>query len=226
MLRLLAVAAGTGGGMLLLIDVMFHLHAETPPAGMDAAAGVGALALAIGVTALFAWDGPLSAAGRRRFRPVGRVPNRRQLQRSREDFARARRQRLADLAADPVYARYVPLIEAGESWSDDQIGYDADPAARTTCQHLRPVEDALRTSLIPVKLQIAHWIAAKAVCDHAALERRFALGADALYEEGYASDRGSYYEPYAILRCASCQSRIVFLHPDEARGGEPVFPTD
>lgn len=224
LLRLLAVGAGTGGGLALFLDVMFRLHGEAAPAGLDAAALIGAPALAVGVVALFAWDGPLSTAGRRRGQLHGRRLNRRQLQRSREDFQRAYRQRLADLASDPVNARYVPLIEAGESWSDDQIGYDVDRASRTTCQHLRPVEDALRASTIPVKLQIPHWIEAKAVCDHPALEHRFGRSRDVVYDEGYVSDRGSDYEAYATLRCMACQSRITFVHPDEARHGEPRFP--
>ncbi|MGA0599497.1 hypothetical protein ACO2Q3_02185 [Caulobacter sp. KR2-114] len=224
LVRLLAVMAGTGGGFALALAAMFHLHGQRPPPGLDDVVPLAALALGGGVVALFAWNGPLSHL---RLDAPGRRPSRadrRRLARQREASAEARRQRLAVLAADPVRARYVALIEAGQAWSDEQIAYDLDAAARTTCLHLRPVEDGLRAAGVWVKLRIPRWVDAQAVCDEPALRRRFALAPEVAYVEGYTSDRGSDWWPYAYLRCGACESRINFLHRDEARHEEPVFP--
>src|SRR5256885_1908259 len=67
-------------------------------------------------------------AGLRRYRGLPVSPlriwkNRRNSARNRAMSAEAKRRRIAELASDPVRRKYIPLIERGEIWSDDQIDY-------------------------------------------------------------------------------------------------------
>jgi hypothetical protein len=123
-----------------------------------------------------------------------------------------------------VRAKYVEAINRGEAWSDDQIAYDLDPAARATCVHLRPVETLLRAAPVRVKLWVPPNLRVAAVLDFEALKQRVPLPANVTYAEGSMGGRAYEDGLFSMLRCGSCESRIDFTHRHEARAGEPVFP--
>jgi len=143
---------------------------------------------------------------------------------TRKFFAEERRQRLMRLAADPVRRKYVPLIERGESWSDEQIAYDLDPARTVTCVHLNPVERAMRVAGIAVKRDAGAWVNAACVIDEERLKQRFPLAPCASYRKIVAYDRSVEDPPRAQFWCAACNSTIDTVHPTVAPSGLRMFP--
>src|ERR1700730_2474129 len=65
-----------------------------------------------------------------------------------------RRIRIAQLLADPAKAKYAPLVERGQEWSDEQIAYNEDPNLTGTCPHLQPTEHAMRMAGIVPRLLV------------------------------------------------------------------------
>lgn len=112
------------------------------------------------------------------------------------------RRRPPPIAVDPVYAAYA-----------------ADPAATATCEHLRPIEAAMRQAGIRVDLRSPGIVSAWCRLDTG----RLTLPPPLIYDPDLPGDR--YGEPgYALLRCPEHHSSIGLEHPVAAPRGTPVFP--
>lgn len=219
LLRLVVVMAAVGAGFVVVLDVGFHAHHQPAPGDLD-------LLLAPALVALAAGFGVL--AGQARTWGVGRSRlsrrDRARLRAQRLAFAEERRRRVADLAADPLRARYAALVEAGQAWSDEQIAYDLDPAARATCAHLQTLEGVLRDAGVFVKRQPPPNVTARCVIDPEALKARLNLEACVAFTEGSMGGRAYEDGLFAMVRCSACQSRIDVTHRHEPNAAAPLFP--
>ena len=123
-------------------------------------------------------------------------------------------QRYHELLADPRRAHHAAGVLQGLRWSDAQLAYFDDPAARITCVHLQPVEAALRLAGRPCWPQGQAELGTDAALQFAALRAHYALPACVreCYEEPHP-----HAPPRELLRCDACRSAI------ESGNGEP-FP--
>ena len=223
---LLWAMAGVGAGFVVVIGAGFRLHHQAAPAVIDAGFFPALLVLAAALAmAVLGWRRAPRNADGGPASPGLSFQQRERLRQEREAFFAEHRRRLADLAADPVRRKYVPLIERGESWNDTQIAYDLDPTARVTCAHLRPIETAMREAGLKVQPSVAAHLNVGAVIDPAELSRLYPdpLVAYSEFELG-----GRHYEdnPVAQIACAEHRSAIYALHPREAKPETPRFPAD
>ncbi len=145
----------------------------------------------------------------------------------------ARRLRIAELAADPGKASYVPLMERGEWWTDEQIAYRENPKATATCAHLQPVERAMRAAGIVPRRLTEPWyrgfaslsmVEADCRINQAELPR-FHLPGSVQYASGYSPERSEWDNPWARLTCGVCASRIDLVHPEYPRTTTVWFPS-
>lgn len=109
------------------------------------------------------------------------------------------------LLADPRRAHHAEKILDGARWSDAQLDYFDDPAARVTCVHLQPVEAGLREAgyLCWPQRPGALGTAATLRCD--ALRARYALAACVQWRWEEAHPHAPVQE---FLHCAACGSEI------------------
>jgi len=219
-LRLAVVMAAVGAGFVVVLDLGFHAHREAPPPGFDLMLAPALVLLAAGLGVL-AGQARTWGAGRSRLSPRDRA----RLRARRQAFEDERRRRVAELAADPARARYAALVEAGEAWSDEQIAYDLDPAARATCPHLQALEGALRGAGVFVKRQTPPNVTARCIVDPEALKARLELSPGVAFAEGSMGGRAYEDGLFAMVRCSACESRIDLTHRHEPNAGVPVFPT-
>ena len=149
---------------------------------------------------------------------------RKQLEAERRRGEEERRRRLERLMADPVRRSYAERIERGEPWSDAQIEYDLNTDCVATCEHLAPIERAMRAAGIHVRLQFDAKIDARCRIDADALRARFALSPGVDYAQPSPTGRGFEDPLPALIACAEHQSRIDVVHPADATTETPVFP--
>ena len=135
-----------------------------------------------------------------------------------------RDQRIAELRADPAKLKYIPLVERGEEWTDEQIAYHEDRALLVTCRHLRPIEEGMRRTEIKMRRLGSTSVNADCRIDQVGIGRLYHLQRPAYYSEYYQGDRSATDFPTALLTCTDCRSFIRVLHPDEARRDTPIFP--
>jgi len=217
----LIIAAGVGAGFWVVIALGFRLHDQPAPGGLDAgllpAAIVLIVAVAMGVRRIW----------RNRVTGLPSISIGRIVRTSREQ-SRAMTERkawLAAVAADPQRRRYAALIEAGDVfWSPDRVEYDLDPTATTCCEHLAPLESAMRRAGLQVRLDAAGSARAECRIDVPALAEHFILPKSVKYEEVAAYDRSLEDPPQARLFCSACQSRIWVVHPRVAATTTQSFP--
>jgi hypothetical protein len=101
-----------------------------------------------------------------------------------------------------------------------------DLATVRSCEHLVPVEDALRaaglkvTPFRPLSVQVDCTIAPKR------LKKRLRIPSCVQYLETPQYERGTYSGTTALLHCHACTSGIYVLAPSEAPPGTPVFPAE
>lgn len=130
---------------------------------------------------------------------------------------------LAKIAADPQRQRYYAMIQAGDVfWTPERVEYDLDPRSTACCQHLSPIEGAMREAGIHVKLSGQAYVIADCRIDAERLQRRFRFMEPATYQEFMTYDRGAE-DPVAHIVC-ECRSAISVLHPQRAPDASPVFP--
>lgn len=164
-----------GAGMLAGLLGLFRYHGDIPPLGLDAwlypSAGLFLLTLIVFLIRVV----PAWSYGRGEWRAwtPSRPVN--------PTHAAAQRERIARLAADPATAPYARRIEAGESWSDEQIAYDRDPTMLCSCPHLQPIEADLRRGGYSLRLGRNNYIEADCFLDPAELQRRYRLSPPAEY---------------------------------------------
>ena len=132
---------------------------------------------------------------------------------------------LAQIAADPRRQRYFAMIQAGDLfWTPERVEYDLDSHATACCQHLSPIERAMRKAGIDVKLSGYEYVIADCRIDAERLKQRFRFMEPTTYQEVLMYDRGAE-DPVARLVC-ECRSAITVHHPQRAPDGTPVFPLD
>jgi hypothetical protein len=141
-------------------------------------------------------------------------------------YREARRLRVAELAADPARARYAPLVERGEEWTEDDIVYDENQESVLTCVHLQSVERAMRRAGIRLRRAARGEVLAKCRVDAVALQHSFAILAPPVrYAEFFQPERHEHDNPAAHLICDEHLSMIHLVHPEEAYAeNAAVFP--
>lgn len=117
---------------------------------------------------------------------------------------------------------------SGQVEASRPLNHEADPGwgkpATVTCEHLRPLEQAIREAGLTVAVRGALDIAADCRVNPYALSHQLGVLALALYYERHIVDR-SFYDPMqAFFYCEACQSHIHVVHPDEASAATPWFP--
>lgn len=221
----LLAMAGVAAGFVVVIGTGFYLSGEPAPSAI-----ANSLPVAIGVlVAVIIVAAKRWRPGRPRASDWGLLPDgfdfhRPRLRRQRLANEAARRERLAALAADPIKRRYVPLIEAGQSWSDAQIAYDLDRRQTATCAHLQPIERALRDHGLYLRRWAGPDTEAQCCVDAAGLARRFDLPPSVRYAEPTTYDRSLEDPPAALLHCSLCRSSIRLIHPAMSRRQTVWFP--
>jgi len=212
---ILAAMFLVAAGFVLLLAIGFRLHGEVAPAGIDDAVPAAALVMLVvggggGITLWRRWQARL------RRRSAGQE----MISRSRQLHAK----RLAELNADPAKRKYIPLVERGESWSDEQITYHEDHALTATCTHLQPIEQAMRQAGIDLRRITSVTVSAKCRVNESMAKQHFTVQPPIFYVEDYQGDRGAADFPTAFFTCRNCHSSISTLHPDEARADTTWFP--
>ena len=139
-------------------------------------------------------------------------------------FEEAKRARMAELATDPKRIKYVPNVERGESWSDEQIAYQENPDANATCVHLRSIERAMRSADIALRLEADAKVQANCCIHPQELSNVFPLPVSVRYDTGYYPERCETDNPWARLSCKECRSTIDLIHPEAAKSRTPWFP--
>lgn len=210
-------AACVASGFFLVLKVGFLLHHDPMPAifADSKLTGLAILTLCAGtiVGLLIARESIREAQSRVRVREES--------YRSAAAHAEARRQRAVELAADPVRARYAPLVERGEAWSDAHIAYYENPALVATCTHLQPLERSIRAAGIDVRLLKDLQVSAHCKIDFARLQQTFGTGEPIHYSEFYMGDPEYHERPAAFLICYVHNAMIHTVHPDDSG---PWFP--
>src|SRR4051812_42665342 len=115
LLNLIFVMANVAAGFFLFLKVGFFLHHDHQPPLIDSAAltATAVLVLLCGMGAMILLL----------IRSIGEALTGARLRKESKALVashlEARRRRVQELAADPARAKYAPLVEAGESWSED-----------------------------------------------------------------------------------------------------------
>jgi hypothetical protein len=102
--------------------------------------------------------------------------------------------------------------------------YESDPDATACCEHLAPIELAMRRAGLHVQSGQQGSAGAPCCIDMHGLSRRFSLPASVQYHEWYSPDRSGDDPPRASLYCTACQSQLWLLHAREDRPDTPTFP--
>lgn len=90
------------------------------------------------------------------------------------------------------------------------------------CDHLLPVEQALRDAGIKVRLRGGRIVSAECRVHEPELIRLFPPLA---YREGFQPERSQWDNPYGSIYCPQCGHGIFVLHPLECAAGTPWFPS-
>jgi hypothetical protein len=234
--NLLLVIAGTGAAIAIALNIGFKVHshstsADFPVIGPNGvpvpidhplvsiyrtlSAPTGGPHLWTGYVLLAIALGGLAALLSAKAPAMARAYNRAQIRRRQvAEFARKNAGRIAALRADPARGAYAARVASGESWSDEQIDYDRDAAAVTTCVHLQPVEAAMRRAGVLVRLIRPLQVDARCRIDEAALNATGLLTPPATYWGYYESGRSYEDNPTSRFDCKLCPSaRIWVVHP-------------
>ena len=102
--------------------------------------------------------------------------------------------------------------------------YESDPHAIACCEHLAPIESAMRRAGLRVQPGGQGSAGVNCCIDMDALARQFTVPESVQYHELYSPDRSGLDPPHATLYCTACQSRLWLVHVREARPGTPTFP--
>ena len=154
-----------------------------------------------------------------------RAKIRRESDASAAQYREERRLRVEELLSDPARAKYAPLVERGEIWSEENIAYNEAPDLTETCLHLRAIERAMRCEGVEVKRYAEGAVSAKCRIDYEALEHDFTVASHLHYAEFFAGDRTEYERPMAYLVCDEHKSTIHTVHPESGSMKDiPLFP--
>ena len=220
--KLLLVILAVGCGFWVLIAIGFRLHGQAGPAPLDA----GLVPAGVLLIALSVW-GLRTLWFRRRAvveRPAA-TPHRPGSERGSDaDWKTQRRRWLEAMAADPRRRVYAERIAAGEPfWTPDRVEYDIDPEKSTCCEHLAPLERAMRRAGVRLRLDGVGRADAVVSTDEAAVRARWPLPRSVCYEERIARERSVDDPPVARWFCADCQS-VLCVRSARTEAGLPAFP--
>jgi hypothetical protein len=210
----LLIVVGVGAGFAVLIGSGFKISGDPTPAAVSIAYGP-SIAVLLAVIGILVWRLAMNRPPRY-MAPTSKVDSQR--------WKAERQQFLAELDADPVRRPYLALIKRGEHWSADRIAYDLESAASATCDHLRPIERAMREAGIRVRLQSIAAVHAACVIDAQALAQKFDLPLSVAYAEPQQYDRSMEDPPSAWFVCSECRSRIDVVHHMAAASDTPTWP--
>lgn len=219
---LLLVMLAVGCCFWVLIALGFRLHGQAAPAPLETGlvpAGVLLVALSVwGLRTLWFRRGAVAD------RPAA-TPHWPGSERGNDaDWKTQRRRWLEAMAADPRRRVYAERIAAGESfWTPDRVEYDLDPEKSTCCEHLAPLERAMRRAGVWVRLDRAGCADAAVSTDEAAVRARWPLPKAVRYEERTAWERSADDPPVARWFCADCQS-ILCVRSARTDAVVPAFP--
>jgi hypothetical protein len=102
--------------------------------------------------------------------------------------------------------------------------YESDPHAIACCEHLAPIESAMRRASLRVQPGGQGSAGVNCCIDMDALAQRFTVPESVQYHELYSPDRSGLDPPHATLYCTACQSRLWLVHVREAKPETPTFP--
>ena len=105
-----------------------------------------------------------------------------------------------------------------------------DPGPTQTCEHLKPIEHAIREAGIVV--EVSRYVPVQVECriNVDALRRQFNLPDWIYYQEGYMPEKSEFDNPWAEIVCGACLKTnraggaIRVLHPKECSSDTPWFP--
>lgn len=221
LLRLFGVMACVAAGFFIVIKLGFILHNEPQPAPFDSPGLTGAAILVL-VTGTVA---ATISAGRYLGDAAAMARIRRESRASASRHLEIRRLRVAELAADSARAKYAPLVERGEDWSDENIAYDQNREMTVTCEHLEPIERAMRRAGLYTRRYRDKDVMAQCRIDYPALQQSFGVAPPVRYAEFYQPERSAHDHPTAFLICDDHASIIHTMHPDESRDETAMFPS-
>jgi hypothetical protein len=134
------------------------------------------------------------------------------------------RQRLNEMALDPVRSRYVERIRSGEHWPDEHILFNEQKIASGVCSHLLPVEQLMRSRGVEVRPGIPLQIQANCLVNESALRALLTLSDSVSYSEPHFPERSMLDPRSAMFFCSVCTSTIWCVHTDVAKASTPWFP--
>jgi hypothetical protein len=213
--------AVTGAGMFLALKAGFIWHNDPQPWPISSGpVTVGAIVVAgLGIARLLYLG--IRAAGKASVRAQARTAGRHAI----SEHIAARAKRVAELASNPATAKYAPLVERGEEWWDENIAYFENPDATLTCEHLQPIERAMRATGVSLRRLEDNHALADCRIDESAPLSRFEAGPPVRYSEFYAGERSEHDHPMAFLTCDVHKSHISTKHPEEGGArSAPWFP--
>ncbi len=219
---MLGVMTWVAAGFFLVLKVGFLLHRDPTPAPFESIPLIIIAALVFFAGTILLIKGAIQAS----HEALSGNRSRRRLHAIASEHLEARRLRVAELRANPAKAKYAPLVELGEEWTDENIAYYENLTQTATCVHLQPIERAMRSAGIETKLYRQNDITARCRIDAAALKQAFPLPLAVRYIEGAEGERAANDFLYALLICDEHKQMIYVMHPDEAGAqNAPVFPT-
>jgi hypothetical protein len=134
----------------------------------------------------------------------------------------------------PRFVKKGPMAVHPKSPSAAQIAYLLNPEATATCEHLQPIERAMRAAGIDVRLLgISEFMPIiKAACriNEGELRGVFQLPPSVYYREGFMPEKYEFDNPRADITCGYClktdrtRCDILVMHPRECNNGTPWFP--
>jgi hypothetical protein len=211
LLNLIVVMVCVAAGFFLVIKVGFVIHHDPQPAPIASNALTATAVLILLVGTIAATFLVIQSGSR----VATKARYRRTAQESAAAQAEARRRRAAELLTDPTRAKYTPLVERGEDWSDEKIAYNETPDMTATCEHLQLVERTMRGTGILVRLYKYGVVMAKCRVDYTRLQRAFQLASPVRYAEFYRGESVPDEVPTAYLICDEHKSMIHTVHPEE-----------
>ncbi len=213
----IALGIAVATGLIMILRIGYWLHDQTPPSEFYALyyPSLGAFVLSVGATLrpLITWA-------------VTAMENGALIRRRTAAFLERGNRRAAELAADPDPRRrkYVPKVEQGEEWSNEEIDYRENPNHLATCQHLQPIERAMRDAGVELRRRLGAAVQAECVVDPALWQRRYPGVGPVRYVEIPVRDLPPWDRGLmAKLFCDDCVSSILVQHPKD-HSAVPWFP--
>ena len=201
---LLLTIAGVGAGFVVVIRAGFWIHDQRPPAELSEGLVLGAALLLTYLIVAFVVGRVYGATGAPRRLPLAASAN-------------------TPLAAPAkvLYTTRNPSPLPRSQWPPPRA---VDPAELATCEHLRPVEQAMRGAGIAMRTSRVGYVSADCRISQPEFLAEFGDDLAALYGEHHEIDRSVHDPKTALFHCWTCRASLVVVHPEEAAAGTPWFP--